>query len=193
MKDERNLLVVSGPSGCGKDSVVQRMVQNHPEIEVSVSATTRAPRSGEQEGVDYYYMDVERFRAHVAAGELLEYTCYVDNYYGTLKSEVENRIHRGVVCVLVIEVFGAENMKRMYPDCTTIFILPPSMEELERRLRCRGTEGEEWVAKRLRRAAEEMPEAKNYDFTLVNDDMDKCAEEMYRILQEKILGAQTQV
>lgn len=188
MRDERNLLVVSGPSGCGKDSVVQCMLQRHEGIEVSVSATTRQARPGEQEGVDYFFLTLEEFERHIAAGDFLEYAKYVDNCYGTLKSEVDKRIHSGIVCVLVIEVFGAENVKKMYPGCTTVFILPPNMDELERRLRSRGTENEEWVCKRMKRAREEMPEAKKYDYTVVNDELEACAEELYGILCKERLG-----
>lgn len=186
MKDERRLLVVSGPSGCGKDSVVQDMMARYPGIEVSVSATTRAPRCGEVEGVDYYYITRAQFNRYVAENRFLEYAEYVDNCYGTLKDEVDGRIEKGIVCVLVIEVFGAENVKCQYPGCTTVFILPPDMEELERRLRARGTEDEEWVHKRMAKAQLEMVEAPKYDFQLVNDNLHRCADELYAILQKRL-------
>lgn len=185
MNNQRNLLVVSGPSGCGKDTVVQMMMQMHPEIEISVSATTRAPRAGEKDGVNYHFLTKEDFEAHIQNGALLEYANYVGNYYGTLKQEVDSRIERDKVCVLVIEVTGAANVKKVYPECTTVFVLPPSMDELERRLRNRGTESDEWVEKRLARARQEVEMAGKYDYQLINADAKVCAEELYEILRAR--------
>lgn len=185
MNDERCLLVVSGPSGCGKDTVVQNLIGRHPEIEVSVSATSRAPRGSEVEGVDYHYVTKEEFENYIKQDMLLEYTEYVGNYYGTLKSEVDNRISKGIDCVLVIEVNGAAQVKKAYPNCTTVFIMAPSMEELERRLKKRGTETMESMMKRLHRAEQEMEEAGAYHYQLVNDDPAECAKKLYEILQER--------
>lgn len=187
MNEQRFLLVVSGPSGSGKDTVVNLLMQNHPEIELSVSATTRAPRPGEQNGCHYHFVAKEEFERYIANGELLEYANYVGNYYGTLKSEVDKRIARSVTCVLIIEVEGAANIKKSYPDCTAVFLLPPSMQELERRLRGRGTESEERIQERLARAAEEIKLAETgiYDFTLVNEDAQRCAEELYTLLKQR--------
>lgn len=126
MNKERHLVVISGPSGCGKDTVVKYLRKVHPEIEVSVSATTRAPRSGEKEGVDYYYMSRAQFEDKVKNGEILEYAQYDKNFYGTPKSEVDRRIENGITVVLVIEVEGAGNIRRLYPDCNTIFVRPPA-------------------------------------------------------------------
>ena len=140
MNPERYLLVVSGPSGVGKDTVVRRMRELHPEVGFSVSATTRAPREGEADGVDYHFLTKEAFERHIADNTVVEYTCYCGNYYGTLCSEIEPRMERGEPVVLVIEVEGAENIKRKYPECTTVFVLPPSREELRRHLSGRGTE-----------------------------------------------------
>lgn len=182
---QRNLLVVSGPSGCGKDTVVQILMDRHPGIELSVSATTRDPRPDEVNGVHYHFLSKELFEQYIEKGFLLEYANYVGNYYGTLRSEVEKRINEDITCVLVIEVMGTARVRRAYPECTTIFILPPSMEELERRLRSRGTESEEWVQKRLARAREELPLANDYDFQLVNADPYECADRLYEILQQR--------
>lgn len=189
MNRERYLLVVSGPAGSGKDTVVQRMIAEHPGIECSVSATTRPPRAGEVDGKHYFFLSREEFDAKGRAGQLLESACYVDNCYGTLRSEVERRIEAGVSCVLVIEVEGAANIKRQYPECTTVFIRPPSMQELERRLRGRGTEGEEELQKRLARAREELQMADDYDFSVVNDDAGVCAEQLYNILMRRQGGS----
>lgn len=185
MDDNRFLLVVSGPSGCGKDTVVRDLIEHHLNIELAVSATTRTPRDDEQDGLDYFFITREDFEARIARGEFAEYTQYVSNYYGTLKSQIAERVRRGVTCVLVIEVEGAANIRALYPGCTTVFVLPPSMEELERRLRNRGTEAEERLIRRLLRAKEEMELADAYDFHVFNDDAHRCAEEIYDILKQR--------
>ena len=170
MNKQRYLLVVSGPSGAGKDTVVSRMMQKHPEIEISVSATTRAPRAGETDGENYYFLTNEQFEEKIDRGE---------------KSEVDARLDRGTTVVLVIEVVGAANIKKLYPESTLIFIMPPSMDELRARLRGRGTESEEAIAGRLKRAEEELPYAREYDFSVENRDVDACADEIYRILKQR--------
>ncbi len=185
MNKQRCLLVVSGPSGAGKDTVVSRLMQLHPEIELSVSATTRAPRAGEAEGVNYYFLTDEAFEAKIRRGEMLEYAGYCGRYYGTPKSEVDGRLEAGVTVVLVIEVQGAANIKRLYPESTLIFLMPPGIEELRARLLGRGTETAEAVERRLERAKEEMAHAGEYDFTVVNREVDACAEEIWRILRAR--------
>lgn len=185
MNRERYLVVVSGPSGAGKDTVVKKLREAHPEIEFSVSATTRGMRAGEQDGVDYHYLTNEEFERRIAAGEILEYTNYCGNYYGTPKSEVDRRIAGGRTVVLVIEVEGAGNIKRIYPDATAVFIRPPSLEELEHRLRARGTETEESIRRRLARAKEELALADGYDAQVVNDTVEQCAEDLYRIIRAR--------
>lgn len=186
MNKERHLLVVSGPSGAGKDTVVRRMMEKYPEIELSVSATTRAPRNGEKEGIDYYFMTNEAFEQKIERGEMLEYVHYCDRYYGTPKSEVDRRLDAGIPVVLVIEVIGAANIKKLYPDSTLVFIMPPSLEELSRRLHGRGTEPEDVIQKRLARAQEEIERKAQYDFSVVNDDADRCAEKVYSILRKRL-------
>lgn len=188
MNEQRYLLVVSGPSGSGKDTVVRKLMQGHADIQLSVSATTRPARLGEVDGVDYYFITKEQFEQDIREGKLLEYTCYIDNYYGTPKNEVDKRIAKKITCVLVIEVEGAANIRRLYPNCTMVFIHPPSLEELACRLRKRGTECEERVEKRLRRAREELAHADEYDYQLVNTDFNACAQELYGILRTRQAG-----
>ena len=163
MKNDKYLIVVSGPAGTGKDTVVNRLRQKHPEIGISISATTRAPRGTEQEGVDYFYLSNPQFEEWIRDDKLVEYTNYCGNYYGTPRAQIEERISKGIYVVLVIEVEGAANIKRQYPDSTTIFICPPSMEELENRLRGRGTDTPESIQKRLSRDKEEIKRAPTYD------------------------------
>lgn len=184
-KRERNLLVVSGPSGIGKDTVVKYLIENHSGIELAISATTRPPRKGETQGRAYYYMDEPGFLALVQEGAFVEHTCYAQNYYGTLKSEVEKRIKAGITCVLVIEVKGTENVRRMYPGCTTVFIVAPTLEEHQRRLRARGSESMEVIEERMEIAKEEMKMADSYNFVLMNDDAERCAQELYDVLQKR--------
>ncbi len=182
---ERYLLVVSGPSGIGKDTVVRHLIEKHDKIELAASATTRPPRPGEEEGRLYYYMQAPQFHKLIDDGAFVEYTSYAGNFYGTLKSEVYKRIENGITCVLVIEVNGTANVRRMFPDCTTVFIIAPSMQEHERRLRARGSETEEVMAERMRIAEEEMKMSASYNFVLMNDDAGRCAEELYLLLRHR--------
>lgn len=183
MNNGEHLIVLSGPSGSGKDTVVSTLIARYPEIKVSVSATTRSMRAGEAEGVNYYYMNNPQFEEKIASGEILEYTNYCGHYYGTPKSEVDSRIAVGIDVVLVIEVEGAANIRKLYPDAKLVFVAPPSFEELEHRLRGRGTETEEAIQGRLARAKEEMNFAKEYDYKLVNDTIDQCVEDLYHIIK----------
>ena len=190
MNEQRRLLVVSGPSGVGKDSVVKAMIRKYAQadelIEVSVSATTRSKALGEAEGVDYHFLERRQFEEHIAADSFLEYAEYSENYYGTLKAEVDSRISRGITCVLVIEVRGAERVKSAYPECTTVFVLPPDMKELESRIRGRKRDSEEQIHQRMETAKLlEMPLADSYDFKIVNTDLDTCADELYAILKQR--------
>lgn len=182
MKNENGLFVVSGPAGVGKDTVVAAMRAAHPEIEKTISATTRAPRAGERDGVSYHFRTVEQFQDLLARDGILEYNFYCGNYYGTLRSEVDARLAAGKIVVLVIDVHGAANIKRLYPDSTTVFLCPPSAEELEKRLRGRGTETPESLAKRLAESKAELALAPTYDARLTNVDAAQCAEELYALI-----------
>jgi guanylate kinase len=186
MTNEKCLFVVSGPAGVGKDSVVAALRAAHPEIEKTVSATTRAPRPGEQDGVSYHFMTREAFEKLRDSDGVLEWNAYCGNYYGTLRSEVDARLRAGRIVVLVIDVNGAANFKRIYPGATTVFICPPSAGELERRLRGRGTETEQSLQKRLARAREELAQAPGYDARLVNEDVDRCAGALYALIEARI-------
>ena len=177
---EKYLFVVSGAAGTGKDSVVKALREAPPEIEKTVSATTRAPRPGEQEGVDYYYRTREQFQHLIDTDQVVE-----RNYYGTLREEVDKRLEAGKLVVLVIDVHGAANIRRMFPGATTIFLLPPSVEELERRLRGRGTETEASILERLDTAKKELAEQEKFTLTLVNDEVDACAEKLYGIIRQR--------
>ena len=186
MQGEKYLFVVSGPSGTGKDTIVARLLADHPEIHHTISATTRAPREGEQDGVNYYFGSKEDFERKLQNDEIVEHTCYCGNYYGTLRSEIERHMREKTPVILVIEVEGAGNIKRLYPGATTVFVLPPDIQELERRLRARGTEDEATIQKRLTRAQTEIANAIHYDEHLVNVEVGPCAESLYTIIQYHI-------
>ena len=185
MANDKFLFVVSGAAGTGKDSVVKALREAHPEIEKTVSATTRSPRPGEQEGVDYYYRSQEEFQKLIAEDQVVEHNFYNGNYYGTLRAEVDKRLEAGKLVVLVIDVHGAANIRRMFPGATTVFLLPPSVEELERRLRGRGTETEESIRERLATAQNELAEQDKFTVKLVNNEVDTCAEELYQIICQR--------
>lgn len=163
------LVVVSGPAGSGKGTVNQKLLETGDFV-FSVSATTRAPRPGETDGVNYHYIGREDFEARVARGELLEYTEYCGNYYGTLRSETEAVLESRRNLLLEIEVEGAMNIKRRYPEAVLIMLLPPSYRVLEARLRGRGTETEEVILRRMARAREELEFLPDYDYVVYNRD-----------------------
>lgn len=177
------LVVVSGPAGVGKDTVVAKLLEIDESFSLSVSATTRAPRGNEQHGVNYYYFSTDEFTSMIENDEFIEYAKYGSNYYGTLKSDVENRIADGKTVILVIEVKGAANIKKLYPESLSIFVMPPSDTELESRLRGRQTESEADIVKRLDIAKSEMQESVNYDFIIVNDDLENAVNDAYRIIK----------
>lgn len=178
-----SLSVISGPSGAGKGTLVARLQERHPEAWVSVSATTRAPRQGEEDGVSYYFLSPEQFQAQVDADGFLEWAEVHGNRYGTLKSTVVDAMEQGKDVILEIDVQGALQVKEKVPFAHLIFIEPPSMEELERRLRGRGTETEDQLQTRLRNASMELSLEKEYDYTVVNDDLDKATDRLVRLIE----------
>ena len=177
----KNLVVISGPSGCGKDTVVKHILKTDDRFVLSVSATTRPKRPTETDSVDYIFLTAPEFISKIAGGEFLEHTLYCGNYYGTLKSQIEQKVADGKVVVLVIEVEGAANVKKVYPDALTIFVAPPSLEELERRLRNRGTEGDDVIKQRLFKANEELGFKSSYDYIVENNFVEQCAESIINI------------
>ncbi len=173
-----NLFVISGPSGAGKGTLVNLLKERIPDLWVSVSATTRSPRDGEREGVDYFFKTDEEFKSMVDAGKLLEWARYSDHCYGTMLDVVKAHLDEGDQVVLEIEVQGAFQVKEKMPDSKLVFIEPPSLDELERRLRNRGTEGEESIRKRLATAEVELSQKMKYDIRLVNDDLETASNEL---------------
>lgn len=177
------LVVVSGASGVGKGTVLKKMMALRPELQFSVSATTRPPRPDEADGVHYFFVTKERFEQMIAQDAFLEYDAHAENYYGTPRDQAEEKLARGTV-LLDIEPKGAQQVKDRVPQAVLIFIMPPSMEELERRLRSRGDTPEDQIRIRMERAVWEMDQRRWYDYIVVNDDADRCAEEILQILED---------
>ena len=175
------LFVISGASGVGKSTVLAKVMEQRKDLTFSVSATTRAPRPGEVEGVSYYFVTKETFQEMIRKDAFLEYDAHMDNYYGTPKAQLEEKLERGHV-LLDIEPNGAFIVQKARPDATLIFIAPPSLEELEKRLRNRGDTSEEQIIKRLDRSQWEMEQGKKYDYYVVNDQVETCAEEILNII-----------
>lgn len=177
------LMVVSGPSGCGKGTVLGRLLKEDPNVFYSVSATTRAPRPGEVEGVHYFFLSKEQFEEKIKTGGMLEYANYVANYYGTPAQAVEDQRSLGHDVILEIEIQGAMQVKAKCPDAVMVFVSPPSMEELKRRLIDRKTESEEVVNNRLKTAEKEMKAISKYDYVVVNDEVENAVSSLKAILQ----------
>ncbi|MEX0706022.1 MAG: guanylate kinase [Nitriliruptoraceae bacterium] len=174
MTDRGLVVVLSGPSGVGKGSVHARLRETVPDSRLSVSVTTRPARAGEVDHVDYHFVDEAEFDRLVAAGQLLEHATYSGNRYGTPRAQVEGSVEQGQVVLLDIEVQGALQVRASMPDALLVFLVPPSMEELERRLRARGTEDDAEIARRLGHARDELVAADEFDVQVVNRDIDEC-------------------
>lgn len=177
------LIVISGASGVGKGTVLGIMMKKRKDLSFSVSATTRPPRPGEVDGVHYYFVTREKFEDMIARGEFLEYDAHSANYYGTPRAQAEEKMARGSV-LLDIEPAGARQVRESDPEAVLIFIMPPSMEELEHRLRGRGDTPEDQIQMRMERAVWEMEQRYWYDYVVVNDDPERCAEEILDIIAE---------
>ena len=181
-KQKGQLIVLSGPSGVGKSTVIAELLSERADIHFSVSFTTRAPRVGEEDGVNYNFVDRAEFERMIAAGELLEYAEYVGNYYGTSMKVIRDKLDQGVDVLLDIEVQGAAKVREKCPDAVLIFIIPPSFEELSRRLHGRNTDDEDVIEGRLQKAREEDKEIRHYDYLVVNDKVPAAAAEIMAIL-----------
>lgn len=177
------LIVISGASGVGKGTVVKKMMARRKDLYFSVSATTRPPRPGEVDGKDYYFVTRERFQEMIRRGEMLEYDEHAKNFYGTPRAQVEEKRAKGHV-LLDIEPNGAKNVKNNYPEAELVFIMPPSVEELEHRLRGRNDTPEDQIAIRMERAKWEMAQRTWYDHVVVNDDAGRCAEEILSLIEK---------
>lgn len=177
------LFVISGPSGAGKGTLLAELRKQRPDLGLTVSATTRSPRPGEVDGTSYYFLSDEEFRRRIAAGEFVEWAEVHGHLYGTLVSEVKRLLAKGHSLVLEIDVQGALNVRKVYPDAVLVFIEPPSLEVLEERLRGRGTEDEASIELRLKNARHEMELADQYDARIVNDTVDRAAQELGSVMR----------
>ena len=189
MTDKGTLIVFSGPSGSGKGTILSNFYSSFADdrIKYSVSATTRNPRDGEKDGVNYFFKTKDEFEKMIDADEFLEWAKFCDNYYGTPKKAVTDLIDSGFDVILEIETVGAMNVKNNFPDAVMVFILPPSMEELKNRLSGRGTETEEVIAQRISTALGEIPLAEKYDYVIVNDEVEDATEKFWTIVRAERL------
>ena len=193
MKQKGVLAVVSGFSGAGKGTVLKGLLDKYDNYAFSISATTRDPRPGEENGREYFFVKEDRFEEMIRKDQLIEYARYVNHYYGTPRDYVETRLTEGTDVILEIEIQGALNVKKKYPDAILIFVLPPTAKELERRLTGRGTETAEVIRQRLSRAYEEADGMEMYDYILVNDSVDLCVEELHRLIQSQHLRTKSRM
>lgn len=183
MKNRGVLTIISGFSGVGKGTLVKRLLEEYDNYALSVSATTRGKREGEEEGKSYFFMTKEEFEDKISKNEFLEYACYVGNYYGTPRQYVEEQLNNGKDVLLEIEIQGAMKVKELMPDALTIFVMPPAASVLKERLVGRGTETKEVIEARLKRAVEESQGIEKYDNILVNDDLEESVKELHGLIQ----------
>ena len=183
MKDRGILIVVSGFSGSGKGTIMKELLKRYDNYALSVSATTRAPREGEAEGREYFFKTVQDFEKMIAKEELIEYARYVDNYYGTPRAYVEEQIAEGKDVILEIEIQGALKVKEKFPETVLLFVMPPSAAVLKERLAGRGTETEDVINFRMKRACEEAEGMDRYDYLVINDELLPCVEQVHQIIR----------
>lgn len=183
MSQEGKLVVITGPSGVGKGTIVKSLLAKNPQIFLSISATTRSPRKGEIDGKDYYFLSHVQFEEMISNSELLEWAEYAGNYYGTPKKPILKQIIEGEVVILEIEVVGANQVKESFPTATRIFILPPSVQELEKRLRERNTDTEDVILKRLIKAKEELAVSHEFDYQIINDTLEEAIASVEHIIK----------
>lgn len=182
MKQKGILVVVSGFSGVGKGTIMKRLIEKYDDYALSISATTRKPREGEVDGREYFFHTKETFQEMIAQDALVEYACYCDNYYGTPKKYVEEQMALGKDVILEIEIQGALKIKEKFPEALLLFVMPPSAQALKERLTGRGTETLEVIKARLKRASEESEGVEEYDYVLINDQIETCVEEMHTLI-----------
>ncbi len=178
--------MITGPSGVGKGTLIRGVLERMPELELSVSATTRPPRPGERTGVDYHFLSAEDFDRHVESGDFVEYATYSGNRYGTLRSELERGLSAGSPVVLEIELQGARQVRAALPDAVAVFIAPPSSDALRTRLVGRGTDPPEQVAERMRSAERELEAQQEFTHVVVNDRLEEATEQLTRILRNAL-------
>ena len=183
MKNLKKLIIITGPSGVGKGTVVKELLDKDKDIWLSVSATTRSPRMGEKNGENYYFISDEKFKDMIDKKEFLEWAKFAGNYYGTPLSTVNEKIEMGFIVLLEIEVEGAKQIKEKFPEALSIFLLPPSKAELEKRIRNRGTEKEDAINKRLSRANFEIASSDKFDFVLTNHDVNETVKGVFKIIK----------
>lgn len=177
------LTVISGFSGAGKGTLMKRLTQDYDNYALSVSMTTRNPREGERDGIEYFFVDTDTFQERIRQGQMLEYACYCGNYYGTPRDYVQKQLEAGKDVILEIEIQGALQIRKLIPDCLLLFVTPPSAGELRRRLEGRGTETPEVIARRLARAVEESEGIEAYDYIVINDDLEECVRQIHSMVQ----------
>ena len=182
MKNQKKLIILTGPSGVGKGTVVKEILGKNKNIWLSISATTREPREGEKEGENYYFLNENKFKEMIEQNLFLEWAQFAGNYYGTPLSSVNEKIKKGFTVLLEIEVEGAKQIKEKFPNSFSIFLLPPNKTELERRIRNRGTEKEEAIKKRLSRANYEIAASNKFDFALTNNNVNETAEKIIKLI-----------
>lgn len=180
------VFVITGPSGVGKGTLIKGLMRRLPQLQLSVSATTRVPRSGERDGIEYHFLAPEEFERRVQAGEFVEHADYAGRRYGTLRSELEDRLGAGVPVVLEIEVQGARQVRETMPEAVQVFIAPPSLSDLRTRLAGRGTDGEEEVERRLAVAEQELAARREFAHVVVNDDLERALDELTAIVSAEL-------